>query len=224
MHKWTVFLFLLLFGLQASAQETYNSSGKKGKPVYRENARKKGFDPQRLIFGGGLGFGMGYGIINFGISPVAGYRLTDRFSAGIGLGYNYYRDKYGYNSYNLHSAAQKTFPLTQHIVSGSVWGRYLIIPNLFLQAEGELNNWDYYEFDGPTQFDKDGWAVYPKNRITVPSVLLGAGFRQPLGDFASIYVLLMYDVLQFSTLDEHSNKLSPYADRLEYRIGFNIGF
>jgi hypothetical protein len=206
------------------AQETYNSSGKPGKASYKQNQNKKGFDVNRLVFGGGLGLTFGT-ITNIYVAPSIGYRFTDNFAAGITLGYNYYREKNAFEVPNLHHGGTKAVNITQSIYSGSVWGRYIIIPNLFVQAEFEMNNWDFYT--RPTngyQYDKDGWAIIPKDRITVPSLLLGAGFRQPVGDYSSFFIMAMYDVIQDATKDANGNKQSPYANRVDFRIGFNIGF
>ena len=64
------------------------------------NARKKGkaqdhkgFDPSRIICGGGFGFGFGSVTNIEQLSPIVGYRFTDQFSAGIGLGYQYFSIK-----------------------------------------------------------------------------------------------------------------------------------
>src|SRR5688572_5075953 len=75
----------------ASAQEVYNSSGERRVAPKKKEA-KKGFDPQRLIYGGGLGLSFGT-ITAVGVAPVLGYRITDNFAAGIGLGYQYLRVK-----------------------------------------------------------------------------------------------------------------------------------
>lgn len=208
----------------SSAQEVYNSSGKTGKAKYKDNRVQKGFDPRRLVYGGGLGLSFGT-ITNVYIAPSIGYRFTDNFAAGITLGYSYYREKDAFQIPNLYTGNMKTMDITQSIYSGSVWGRYVIIPNLFVQAEFEANNWDYYSMpSGGFQYDKEGWAIYPKERMTVPSLLLGGGFRQPIGEYSSMFIMCMYDVLQGLTTDANGNKKSPYANRVDFRVGFSIGF
>jgi len=214
--------------LQSQAQEIYNSSGKAGKARYKDNQTQKGFDPHRLIFGGGLGLAFG-SVTNVYIAPSVGYRITDRFAAGVSLGYNYYKEKDAFSTYNQNTSQQKYMDFTQSIYTGSVWGRYILIPNIMLQAEFEVNNITNYDFT-QTVFDKDGWATYPKNRLTIPSLLLGGGYRQPIGKTSSFFVLAMYDVLQDipantrKDVNGSSYSISPYANRIDLRFGFALGF
>lgn len=208
----------------AQAQETYNSSGRAGKARYKENVEKKGFDPHRLLFGGGIGLGFGT-YTNIYIAPSVGYRLTDNLAAGVSLGYNYLNIKNYYVSYNAITGAQKSMSLSQSIYSGSIWARYTIIENILIQAEFELNNIsDYQTF----KYDKDGWAVPDAKRLTIPSLLLGGGYRQPLGNNSYLFMMAMYDVLQNipSNTREFQNQkvsISPYAGGLFFRVGFAIG-
>ncbi|KAA5534752.1 hypothetical protein F0919_09075 [Taibaiella lutea] len=225
--KKIILLSILCLGIgSAFAQETYNSSGKAGKARYKENAEQKGFDPHRLIFGGGLGLGFGT-YTNIYVAPSVGYRLTDNFAAGISLGYNYLNIKDYYTSYNANTGAQKSMNLSQSIYSASIWTRYTIIENILLQAELEMNNVGDYQTSG-SKFDKDGWAIPDVHRVTIPSLLLGGGYRQPLGNGSYLFMMAMYDVLQnisSNTRDFQGQKvsLSPYAGGIFLRVGFAIG-
>lgn len=224
--KKIILLSILCLGIGlANAQEVYNSSGKAGKARYKENAEQKGFDPHRLIFGGGLGLGFGT-YTNIYVAPSVGYRLTDNFAAGISLGYNYLNIKDYYVTYNQNTGAQKSMNLSQSIYSGSIWARYTIIENILLQAEFEMNNvTDYQTF----KYDKDGWSVPDAHRSTIPSLLLGGGYRQPMGDGGSyLFMMAMYDVIQnipSNTRDYQGQKvsISPYAGGPFIRVGFAIG-
>ncbi len=229
MKKLLLPLLLLINFSQIDAQEIYNSSGKPGAAQYKENQTKKGFDARRLVFGGGLGLAFGT-ITNIYVAPSIGYRLTDKFAAGISVGYNYYREKDRLFSYNRNTQQRKTIPFTQSIYTGGVWGRYLIIPNIMVQAEFEVNNISYINFSKGTYDDKHGWSQYYKDRMSIPSLLLGGGYRQPIGELGSMYIMAMYDVLQDipanTRVDQTGTKysISPYADRIDFRIGFTIGF
>ena len=209
----------------AIAQETYNSSGRGGAAKYKENQQKKGFDINRLIFGGGLGFGMGTGSLSFGISPVVGYRITDNFSAGISLGYQYLRVKDYFPVLNYRTANYDLYNLNANTFSGGVWARYVIWQNLFAHVEFENNYSTYKDYFS----DQDGVFSERINQY-VPCLLLGGGFRQPISDNASFVIMALYDVLQDipgnTRVDQQGNKysVSPYANRLDFRVGFNIGF
>ncbi|WP_118975477.1 hypothetical protein [Taibaiella koreensis] len=228
--KKIVLLALLFTGwMTAQAQEIYNSTGKSGQAKYKENQQKKGFDFNRMVFGGGLGLTFGT-ITNIYVAPSIGYRITDKFAAGVTLGYNYYRQKDAFLTQNLYTSETKYLPLSQSIYSGSIWGKYIIIPNIMVQAEFELNNLSYYDPTMGYPADKDGWPMPVKKRVTVPSLLLGAGYRQPIGEYSSIFIMAFYDVLQDlpgnTRTDQNGEKysISPYADRVDFRVGFTIGF
>lgn len=227
-----IFLLVLLCSgiMSANAQEVYNSSGRAGQARYKPNQQKKGFDINRMVFGGGLGLAFG-SITNIYVAPSVGYRITDNFAAGITLGYNYYRDKEAFYTYNYNNPAQEAYrPLSQSIYSGSVWGRYMIIPNIIVQAEFEMNSLSFYNRDLGFHPDKDGWMMPGKERVMIPCLLLGGGYRQPIGDYSSMFIMAMYDVLQDipgnTRTDQGGDRysLSPYAGRIDFRIGFTIGF
>ncbi len=143
-----------------------------------------------LVFGGNMGLNFG-NVTSISVSPMIGYKVTDRFTPGIGLTYNYIRFNYpGYQSEAIH------------IYGGSIWARYALFENIFLHGEYEALNgeWDPY--------------VRPDYRYYLNSVLVGGGYRQNFGNFAS-YVLLLYN-LTYSTD-------SPYPSPLILRVGFGFG-
>jgi len=88
-----------------------------------------------------------------------------------------------------------------------------------------LNNvTDYQTF----KYDKDGWAVPDAHRSTIPSLLLGGGYRQPLGNGSYLFMMAMYDVLQKipSNMRDYQGErvsISPYAGGIFLRVGFAIG-
>jgi hypothetical protein len=204
-------LLMLCIGLGASAQEVYTSSGKPANAKKREE-KKKGFDPSRLIVGGGIGLGFG-DITSISVSPIVGYRITDKFAAGVGFGYQYLKVKDYYEVPELDSPwASHFYDYKSSIVSASVWARYIVWKNLFAQVAYEHNFMSYQDYRYNQNYDIEGFKV----RYDAPSLLVGAGFRQPISDNASVYFTVMYDVLQ--------NEKSPYYGRIFPNIGFNIGF
>ena len=210
--KKIIIVMLLCFGAFASdAQEVYNSSGRKGTSKKKES-KPKGFDASRLILGGGAGFGFG-GYTSLSISPIVGYRITDNFSAGIGVGYQYTKIKNFYQYENPLTFEVKSLHYVASALYPSVWSRYILFRNFFAHAEFEYNFLRFrdYQFIGSTG------EMKPYNtKINVPCLLVGGGLRAPIGGRASIVVLGLYDVLQ--------KQYSPYKDRIDVRFGFNIGF
>lgn len=143
-----------------------------------------------LVYGGNMGLSFG-NVTNISISPMVGYKVTDRFIPGVGATYNYLKFKYyGYA------------PEVVHIYGGSVWARYYALENIFAHAEYEMLNgeWDPY--------------VRPGYRYYLNSVLLGGGYRESFGGLSS-YILVLYNV----TFDEDSPYNSPLIIRVGFGIG-----
>lgn len=209
--KRILLVLLVCAGFTATAQEVYTSSGKPASASKRKQ-KEQGFDPSKLIFGGGLQLSFG-NVTSISVSPVLGYRISDNFAAGVGFGYQYLKikdyfqieDLYGSISYQDYKSS---------IISPSVWGRYLITPNIFAHLEYEHNflSFQDYRYSPSGSGEIEGYKV----KYQAPCLLVGGGYRQELGANSSFFIMLMYDVIQ--------DKYSPYKDRLMPRIGFNIGF
>lgn len=208
MRKIIVFLLLLGFSATvASAQEVYNSSGK---PGYQKKTKKhKGYDPDRLIVGGGLNAGFGGGYVNVGIAPIVGYRLNKIWSAGIGLGYQYNRTpEYAdpSNQYAIDYAQA-------NIVYPSVWTRCFLYRNIFADAVFE---YDMAYVKEPDYNYNSNEMEFRNTNYNIACGLVGIGLKQPLGGRVSFYGEIMYDVLQ----QDHS----PYLGQPIFRFGIAAGF
>ena len=212
----TLFLSLFLTAVVAQ-EEVYSSSGK---PLNRTQKNVKDdrlIDPGRLIIGGWGLFGIGAGVTNIGVTPILGYRITDNFSAGIGFGYQYLRIK---NNNTVivdpNVGTEEYRPLNAHIYSPSVWLRHIIWNNIFGHVEYEQNIFSQTRYTN----DHTQYATRPiikiKETISVPSLLVGGGLRQPVGERSSLVIMLLYDVLQDIN--------SPYRNTVAIRFGFNHGF
>ncbi len=121
------FLFFILFFLTvfsffhpARAQDITRE------PQSHINAPQNNFW-DRVYTGGGIGLQFGsQTFVN--ISPLVGYRLTEKLSVGLSATYIYYRYK------NPNPA----FTYSSNIYGGSVFSRYLIFENLFAHVEYEV--------------------------------------------------------------------------------------
>lgn len=206
---WILGLCLLL-AAGAQAQEVYNSSGRttRSKPQ-----KKSGFDPQRLVIGGGLGLGFG-NVTNIGVSPRIGYRITDQFAAGVSLGYQYFKVNDFYEVYNPGKMGYDYYDYKTSMYSGGVWARYAPLQWLFAHVEYEHNFMTITNY----RYAQTGTGAIEafRENYNAPSLLVGPGFRQPMGEHSSFNVMLLYDVIQ--------NKYSPYYNRITPSIGFLIGF
>jgi hypothetical protein len=206
-------IFAMVFGIaafSAVAQENVYSSSGKPMSEYRkrQQEKEKGFNKDNLVFGGGMVLGFSSGIINIGVTPIIGYRFTEKFAAGIGLGYQYYEMKNAIPYYDSITLAPKYYTFKSHIYSASIWARYLLLKNIFVHVEPEMNSFEQV-------YNPDNFTIY-KERIFVPCLLMGAGIRQPVSDRTSIMATILYDVLQYQN--------SPYLNRIDFRIGVSVGF
>jgi hypothetical protein len=204
-------LLLVLFAFSAGAQETYTSSGRRVGAA--KKSEPKGFDPQRLVIGGGFGLGFG-DITSIAVSPVVGYRFTDNFLAGVGLGFQYFRMKDRFPVYNVTNGAVDYYPLKSTFFYPSLWARYVVYQNIFVHVEGEYDMQNFKAYENAT--DQNGDPVSYNLKYNSPALLLGAGLRQPVSERSSLVIMALYDVIQ--------HEYSPYKNRIDFRIGFNAGF
>src|SRR5262245_12495917 len=80
----------------------------------------------RLYFGGNFGLQFGDQTL-VDLSPLVGYRLTEKLSVGVGATYIYYHFEDPYHYYPSYST---------HIYGGSIFTRYYFLENIFGQVEG----------------------------------------------------------------------------------------
>lgn len=169
-------------------------------PAYAQNKRLEqkqnkasGFDPDRLFFGGNLGLQFGT-ITIIDVSPLAGYKITDRLAAGIGITYQYYNDK------------RFTPAFSTSIYGGRVFSRFTVIENLFAHVEYEVLNYDALFVDPYGYFNKD--------RVTANNFYVGGGYRQSIGGKAALEILILYN------LNESAQSL--YQNPI-MRMGISVG-
>ena len=162
-----------------------------------EEEPKKGFDPQKLFFGGTLGASFGnFTFVN--VSPIVGYRFNRFFAAGTGINFIYSNSDYGWYKYEYG------------IVGLPIFGRFYPINFLFIHAQPEMNyNWGKIKYTNGQPEEK----LDPK---FVPSVLVGAGAAIPLGGNgrSAMTVMYQYDLVQ--------DPRSPYGTNPFLSIGFNF--
>jgi hypothetical protein len=132
-----------------------------------------------VFTGGNLGAQFG-NVTFFDISPLVGYRFTDKIAAGIGATYQYYHYKDQY------------YELETNVYGGRVFGRYLFTDYLFGHAEYEYLNLEAFDFK--------------RRRVDVESLLVGGGYIQKLGGNASIVAMILYNFTE-SAYTPYSNPI-----------------
>ncbi len=165
-------LALLLLGQGLSAQ---NDSADYVAAAPRKKEKERMPFKDRLWFGGGLGLNFGT-VTAIQIDPLVGLHLdkAKRVSAGVGGSYWYYRD-------NRWSP-----PVERTAYGYRVFSRFRPIQQAFLHAE-------FLHLNAPRVI---GTPEQRDQRIWVPHLLVGAGYVQSLGGGSSIYLQVLFDVLQ----------------------------
>lgn len=154
--------------------------------------KKSPFDKSRIIVGGGLGGGSLQGGYIFSVTPSIGYMITDRFHAGLNVGYFYSKQKVPYQD-----GSHELFK--NRVISTSLYARYFPMDVVFIQAMPELNfattKYEYY-------YALTNETTNQTLRNTIPAFLVGGGYAQRLGGNSYMMISVMYDLVQ--------NPNSPY--------------
>jgi len=185
------FFILLIAVLLSSSLLSQNENGNN---YSNDNGFK--FEKNRLFTGGNLGLQFGT-YTSIDVSPIIGYYFTNKFAAGIGAIYQYNGFKDNINPANSYNT---------NIYGANCFLRYYLFKNIFAHAEYEALNLETLYFD---QLNR-----YSTPRFWVQSVLLGGGYRQPIGEHSSVNIMLLYNINE--TVD------SPYSNPI-IRMGFDIG-
>jgi len=154
MKKITLTTIFLLFIILLSAQNTSDE-----KPL-----------KEKLYTGGQFGATFGT-YTNVMISPMIGARFSDKVYAGLGIEYQYTKDK------------QYSQPKTYNQFGGRLFSQYNFAPKLFAHAEFAGLSMEHYHLSA-------------KSRNFVPFFYLGGGYRQKLSAKSFISFRVVFDVLQ----------------------------
>jgi hypothetical protein len=155
----------------------------------------KKWDWKQFRIGGNLGLSFGsYTYVE--VSPTVGYWIKpEKLQIGISTKFIYQSIKYD------NGDKYKSF-----IYGGGVFADYVIWRGLFAHGEFELVNKE---------------SNFSTNRVNVPSLLLGGGYLQPIGDAGHFYIAALFDVLD----SDESINVGTFGDLpLIIRIGFGFGF
>lgn len=178
-------------------------------------AQKNSFS-DRLFTGGNIGFQFGDATV-LDLSPILGYKLTNQLVTGLGFTYKYYKFN-DFFIYQLNNGQRISKDYKGNYLGGSLFARYYLKSNdfdflnqLFLHTEFEhlIHSYtNYYPNESRTDLDSE------KTKIDVQSIFVGGGLRQPLGQRASAYIMVLWNL--------NETTYSPYNNPI-LRIGFNLG-
>lgn len=190
-----VLFILLSFSIKAQEEDGYVSS----EPIKPVTSFK-----DKLFTGGNFGFNISNGLMYLEVSPLLGYKINDKFSAGI-LG------KYVYLGGINDNSPFRSF----RYYGGGVFSRYKLTESIIATAEYELLNVE---------------DINPNNgsfgsRTLSNVFLLGAGYSNTLANNFNVQIFLLYDVIDDPNSPYRFNYIfGPNRIPIIYRIGFSLGF
>jgi hypothetical protein len=172
--------------------------------TYTDEAPPSGFQKQNLFVGGGLQLGFGADQFNIGVNPEVGYSLARWLDAGIVVNFDY-------NSISPDPYYNGDLSSKEFIYGAGIFGRVYFLPFLFAAVQPEYN-WIS---------QNSSYSGSPKQTFntSVPSLLLGIGYGHRVIGQTTLYIELMFDVI--------NNVNSPYSDGFGHplpviRFGFDI--
>ncbi len=146
----------------------------------------------KMIYGGNIGGSLGNVSSFFMVQPIVGYKITDKFQAGL-------CPLYIYSSRTFQLTTGKNFTQSVNAFGPGVFGRYLINDNIF--AHVEYLGLSYKIYDELSRADISRFSN---------SAFVGGGYM-PGG--TGVYIVALYDLL-------YNTNTSFYASPFDIRIGF----
>lgn len=196
-------LILFLVNVHAFGQEDQpNSTGQEQtKPISYGQEGPQSEHPilDRMFFGGSLGLQFGSATY-IDVSPLVGYKITEKLHAGVGATYIYYKVKDTYYNYSYETS----------IYGGRIFGRYYFLDNLFGHLE-----WEILNMDVPSTNTINGVQSYDYIRDNIMSLMVGGGYAQPIGSNAAITLMILWNLTE--------EQYSPYQNPI-FRLGIAAGF
>lgn len=161
----------------------------------------------RMYVGGNIGLQFGT-ITDIEVSPHVGYYIYPRWSAGVGITYEYYKRKATY--YN-------PFKIDTHIYGFNLFTRLALIKDMG-QTFGIGNG---ISIIGQAEYERlslerkyfELTSMATEGRFWLDSFLVGGGIKQAIGRRSSVYMLVMWN------LNETIN--SPYSNPI-FKFGFDF--
>lgn len=124
---------------------------------------------EKIFFGGGFGVQFGTSTV-LKFTPEIGYRVSPIVELGVG----------GYYMY----AKSRAYNISDNVYGGKVFARLFVYNDIYLQGEYEMLN--IADFDPYTYF-------YTGERIFIPGLLGGIGYRQKLGERSALLSGISYN-------------------------------
>ena len=185
-------VFCAILALPASAQDNFS---------FRD----------RLYFGGNFGLVIGSDFTNIEISPIVGYYITPRWSAGVGVTYEYYNNRY----YWINLGTGSFERLKTNIWGGRLFTNYVIVNDVgeWIPLGLNFRIFAHTEYEAMS-YERRIFYSNERGRLLQHSFLVGGGLRFPMGRRSSMNLTILWNL--------NSNRESMYGSGPIIRIGFNF--
>lgn len=166
MKNTIIFIIILFMSIQLQAQDAGPSGTQKG-----EKPRTPLRD--RLFFGGNLGLNFGT-LTYINVSPIIGYRITEKLGTGLGPTYSYFKDY-----------RDRNYKYETHTYGGRTFLQYQVLESVLLYSEYEVVNIEVPDL----LFTK----LIRKN---ISSLFLGGGYTQQFGRNSALTLMVLFNVIE----------------------------
>ena len=149
----------------------------------------------RFFFGGGIG--LSFGTVDYlELAPMVGVRVVPKLDLGLQPFYRWRND----------GRYEPDLETTDY--GASLFLRYRVIANFFLQAGYEYTSYEYATTSA-------GGSV----RDDYSAVLAGAGYYAPMGRNVGLYAAALYDLAY-----DDNDPFRPYDSPWRFQVGVSVGF
>ncbi len=211
--KLILILSLITAGSASLAQDSLNIFHTSKPPIPKDTFWN------RVTVGGNIGFQFGT-VTGIMLSPEIRVKTFDQLYVGIGFTYQYFR----YKDYYWDTKNNQYLDFSSNVYGGRLYLRYYLrsifsnwLGNIFAHAE-----YEYLAYIEPYHYDPYGKIIDPynntlaegKNVVSYNSLLIGAGYSQPIGGRVFMDILILFNL--------NNSYYSPYTNPV-FRIGVGVG-
>lgn len=173
--------------------------------------KKTFFEKENILIGPGIGFGAVQNAFSLNLSPSIAYSFSPYFYAGVTLGFNYYQEKYP--AYNFYTNKEEVYRYKIPSYQFSAYARAILGQRFILNFEPMIMNVKNYT-TAPYSDPVTKKLTADSYRLTIPALLVGAGYCQKYSEHSHLYYMLCYDAAQ--------NPNSPFYGTLAVRVGLML--